>query len=123
MSGSIDIMQVITDILNSVNIAIINYPGALQSAVFGLSEMFSLVNQLCVEQELPIRFDIDIIKLEQLESTENTYTAVLLPPGLENHFYLNPTENLKKWLIAKHIDGSILCSACAGSFIIASTGL
>jgi transcriptional regulator GlxA family with amidase domain len=106
-----------------VNIAIIKYPGSLQSAIYGLSEMFSLANQLCVEQELHIHFNTDVLKLTQLESTNKTYKAVLLPPGLENHFYLNPAEYLKKWLIAKHMQGSILCSACAGSFIIASTGL
>ncbi len=106
-----------------MNIAIIKYPGSLQSAIYGLSEMFSLANQLCVEQELPIHFDTDVLKLKQLESADKTYKAVLLPPGLENHFYLNPAEHLKKWLIAKHMQGSILCSACAGSFIIASTGL
>lgn len=109
-----------------MNIAIIDYPDALQSAVFGLREIFALASQLCVEQQLSLKFDVDIITLDQMTEpllSNKRYTAVILPPSLENAFYLAPAETLKKWLVAKHGDGSILCSACAGSFIIASTGL
>ena len=109
-----------------MNIAIINYPTALQSAVFGLSEIFSLASQLCSEHQVPVNFDIEIIELAQInESALNDipFTAVILPPSLESTFYFAPAETLKKWLIEKHNGGSILCSACAGSFIIASTGL
>ncbi|MCK5662670.1 MAG: helix-turn-helix domain-containing protein [Thiotrichaceae bacterium] len=109
-----------------MNIAILNYPGALQSAVHGLNEMFSMASQLCIEHQFSRNFDVDIIKFtadQKLSLTDKTYTAVLLPPGLENSFYLEPAEMVKSWLIEKHSQGSILCSACAGSFIIASTGL
>ena len=50
-----------------MKIAIINYPGALQSAVFGLSEMFSLANQLITDENLSQHFDVDILDLKQIE--------------------------------------------------------
>jgi transcriptional regulator GlxA family with amidase domain len=109
-----------------MNIAIIDYPDALQSAVFGLREIFLLANQLCVEHQLLQKFNIDIVGLEQMAeplSNDKIYTAVILPPSLVRGFYLSPAESLKKWLVDKHGCGSILCSVCAGSFIIASTGL
>lgn len=109
-----------------MRIAIINYPKALQSAVFGLGEMFSVANRLCKEHQLPQQFDIDIIPSNQLELplwNDHRYTAVLLPPSLDNSYYFDPTESLTQWLINKHLEGSILCSVCAGLFILASTEL
>lgn len=121
-----------------MNIAIIDYPGAMQSAVHGLSEMFLLATQLCKEQQISTCFNVEIINLSQIEdafpiensspiegasSSDKTYSVVILPPGLEQSFYLDPAENLIKWLIDKYQQGSILCSTCAGSFIVAATGL
>lgn len=109
-----------------MNIAIIEYPGALKSAQYGLSEMFLLANQLCVGHKIPVDFCVDIISLSQIEEVsreDEKYTAVILPPGLEQDFYFDPAPSLTKWLVERYQQGNILCSACAGSFIVAATGL
>jgi len=109
-----------------MNIAIVDYPYALKSAVFGLSEMFTLAKRLSAERNSPIHFDVDILRVTDIEarsSSAKTYTAIFLPPSIEGSFYLNPEKRLTNWLSDKHAEGSMLCSACAGAFIIASTGL
>ena len=109
-----------------MKVAIVDYPNALKSAVFGLDEMFVLANQLCEERGLPARIDVDIISLTKLGGVPPTgtdYEAVILPPSMLSDFYRQPSTGLKDWLRQRHHEGSILCSACAGAFIIAATGL
>ncbi len=109
-----------------MKLAIIDYPGALKSAVYGLSEMFALANQLCAEQDLSGNFETEIIELTpagDIDTNKKCYTAIILPPSIDNIFYAEPSREIKNWLIKKHKQGSILCSACAGAFIIAATGV
>jgi transcriptional regulator GlxA family with amidase domain len=109
-----------------MKLAIIDYPGALKSAVYGLSEMFALANRLCAEQDLAFKFETEIIKLSpsaEIEQYQKRYAAIILPPSIDNVFYLDPSPAIKDWLVKKHKQGSMLCSACAGAFIIAATGL
>jgi transcriptional regulator GlxA family with amidase domain len=106
-----------------MKIAIINYPYSLRSAVFGLREVFVLANELCKEQSIE-PFGIDIIEISDLLSNNNTqYSVIFLPPSVNSKFYLTPSDTLLKWLRNRHHQGSMLCSACAGAFIIAATGL
>ena len=109
-----------------MKIAVVDYPDVLKSAVFGLEEMFLLANSVCLEQNIAAHFEVDIIKIKGLteaSTADDLFTAVVIPPGMENDFYLHPDVELTDWLTHKHKQGSILCSACAGTFIIAPTGL
>jgi transcriptional regulator GlxA family with amidase domain len=111
---------------NTIHLAVIHYPQALQSAVWGLVELFLLAGQICRERQLPWTFSIDVLTLDQLPQgalAAQPYQALLLPPSLERAFYLAPSSDLLHWLKARHGEGSILCSACAGAFLIAATGL
>lgn len=47
----------------------------------------------------------------------------LPPPSINKTFYLEPATALINWLIKKHEQGSVLCSACKGAFILAAAGL
>jgi transcriptional regulator GlxA family with amidase domain len=109
-----------------MKLAIIDYPGAIKSAAYGLSEMFALANRLCAEHDESVNFDTEIIQLTaagEIEANEKNYSAIILPPAIDNVFYLNPSNAIKNWLIQQHQRGSMLCSACAGAFILAATGL
>ncbi len=104
-----------------MKIAIIDYPDAMKSAVLGLQEMFLMANRICEEQKITKQFEVEILIPGKIG--DQKYSAILLPPSLESEYYLKPSKDLTDWLKEKHNEGSILCSACAGAFIIASTGL
>lgn len=108
-------------------IGIVNYPGALQSAVHGLSEMFTLANNLCQQYDQAQQFSTEVLSLDDIVRTRHqklfSYTAIIIPPSISSEFYLNPTQTLKSWLLKCHAKGTTLCSACAGTFVLASTGL
>lgn len=110
----------------TTHIAIIDYPHALQSAIFGCSEMFLLTNHFCQETSHNAHFQTDIIPVSDINQPrykKTCYTAIFIPPALNDAFYRTSSQELDQWLIEKHEQGSILCSACAGAFILASTGL
>ncbi len=110
-----------------MKLALIDYPGVLKSAVYGLKEMFDLTNQLCAEQALIEPIELEIIEVfdhgEISAASNQSFTAIILPPAIGSSFYHEPSNAIKQWLIQKHQQGSILCSACAGAFILAATGL
>ena len=109
-----------------MKLAIIDYPGALKSAVFGLNELFMLANRLCAEHLPSVQFECEIIAVTStgdIAANKQRYNAIILPPSIDNIFYPEPSCQLKNWLIKKHQQGSMLCSACAGAFILAATGL
>lgn len=121
-----------------MKIAIVDYPDALKSVVYGLQEMFLMANEIAIEQEITVHLQADTVNVtsratSQEEANPPTkdalldkgeqYDAVILPPSMPSKFYLQPTPDLLNWLQKRHGEGSILCSACAGAFIIASTGL
>ena len=120
--------------MNQVRIGIVEYPGALQSAVQGLKEMFFVANSICAQQQLDIAFEIDIYDIEQVLALPDkslseggvegsALQAIILSPCLEGEYHFNPDSKLRQWLLQQHAQGAILCSVCAGAFILAACGL
>lgn len=108
--------------MKQIRIAIINYPQSTQSAVFGLQEQFLLANDICVDAGLAVRFEPEIIQSSGLPD-DLSFTVVVLPPSIRSDYYNRPTPALLKWLHEQHRQGAVICSACAGAFILAATGL
>lgn len=134
---------------NGVRVAILTYPNSLKSAVYGLEELFHLASRLYREQHnessggqrdrqgggedagpdigtygeqntVPL-FLPQVLTLDQLSCTE-VFDVVILPPGQRSDFYLQPPNTLIHWL-QQQAQSAVVCSACAGSFILAATPL
>ncbi|MGZ3790512.1 MAG: GlxA family transcriptional regulator [Bacteriovorax sp.] len=114
-----------------MKIEIINYPGAMQSAVHGIKEMLLLANKT---GNLPPgqRFTINIYDLAYVEQnidriqkqrTSKAGQVLIIPPCIEGEYYLSPDQTLKDWILKYHAQGTMICSICAGTFILAATGL
>ena len=86
-----------------MKIAIVDYPDALKSAVYGLQEMFLMANEIATEQGLTVHLQADIIDFtthtnsqeEAIPQTKDAlqlkgerYEAVILPPSMPSKFYL-----------------------------------
>ncbi|MBF0547677.1 MAG: helix-turn-helix domain-containing protein [Candidatus Riflebacteria bacterium] len=114
-----------------VKFAVVDYPGALQSAIHGFQELFSLGNQLCQEHKLGRQFSVDVCQIDKIvqmiqedrNPAESSYKAIILPPSIGSIFCSSPDPRLKDWLVRHHSSGAIICSVCAGAFILASSGL
>ena len=108
---------------NFIHIAIIDYPNALQSAVYGLKELFVMANKLVREEQLDKEFVVTFVNPEQKNINEKQIDIVILPPNLDGNYYNEPPLGLINLLKNAHQSGAILCSGCAGAFILAHTGL
>ena len=108
----------------SIDIAIINYPQSLKSAVYGLFEMFTMANQVAVEQQLNYHFNPRIVDITTEDfSVSDGFDLLLLPPSNDSSYYLAPPAQLLDWLRQHQAQGAVLGAACAGTFILAATGL
>lgn len=111
--------------MTTIHIAIITYPKALRSAVYGLYDLLQLSNEIASEGKEQV-FSIDILDAENGVSelkNDQKYSAVLIPPSAQSGFNEPTNEQLKHWLQHKYSEGAILCSVCAGAFLLAETGL
>lgn len=111
----------------TINIAIVQYPGAMQSAVEGLRELFGLANRLSTEHDATAPFNICIQDGLLITDADNTtmpsHQVIILPPCIDGTYYGEEHQTLTPWLKAQHQRGAVLCSVCAGAFILAQTGL
>ncbi len=112
-----------------ITIAVLNYQDSLQSAVHGLSEVFSLGNKVVREQELACQFHLAHISESNLtqplpkQANLDNYQVVIIPPSLASQYYLAPSQTTLDWLQRQYRQGAIMASACAGAFILASAGI
>jgi transcriptional regulator GlxA family with amidase domain len=109
--------------LKQYQIAIIAYPHSLLSAVYGFAETFELANEACEEVGLKVQITSQILREADLPTNQTNYHAVLLPPSLDKASYAEKNPNINNFLIKQHRQGAMLCSACAGAFFLAHTGL
>lgn len=106
----------------------------MQSALHGLQEMFLIANYVSEQSDLGRSFEVKSHDLKTIRQQmgnnakkgghEELQVVILLPTvDMGSEYYLSPGAELKQWLLTQHTRGSIICGACAGVFIVASTGL
>ena len=115
-----------------VEVGIINYPKVMQSSLYGLEELFLLANQVGEQHEVQAHFSValhDLASIEQSltetdsEKAGSSLQIVIIPPSVNGDYYLSPEQRLKDWILKQHASGAVMCSACAGTFVLAETGL
>ncbi len=134
-----------------IEIGILRYPGSMTSAAYGLAELFGSYN-LIREREVSVGSApalphiqsqcwqlADDGKMLQRWTGEadgsgepeagkgavrnSAMTALVVLPSLEGEFYLTPNPELSAWIRGLHNRGTIICSVCAGAFLVGAAGL
>lgn len=131
--------------IEHLKVGIVQYPGVMQSAVIGLQEMFFLANAVCRQNAQDHHFEVTIYDYGQEPGKETHLKAdveqcqdpplhnetltgtnlqvLIIPPRIADDYYLFPATTLTSWIKTCHQQGAIICSVCAGTFILAATGL
>ena len=94
------------------------YPGAQLAAVYGLVDLFAVAGR-SAEREVEL---VLVRPCEGLVTPRPPLTVVIVPPSLD----CTPGDDadaMVAWLAARHAAGALLCSVCAGAFLLAQTGL
>lgn len=100
--------------------AIIAYEGAQQSAVHGLGEMFDVTNR-AVDAGTGLEITHQVLKSSSIDGASG-FDAIIFPPNLTGKRG-GGDHALHQWTAREHRKGTLICSACAGSFWLGHTGL
>jgi transcriptional regulator GlxA family with amidase domain len=119
-----------------VEIGLMIYPDCQLAAVHGLTDLFRVANrlggQLIESSRRQIRIShwkLDEAGLEPARVFDThplahgPLTALILPPSLDVEPGGKAIARHLRWLIGQHGAGTILCSVCAGAFLLAEAGL
>ncbi len=109
----------------STRIGILAYPGAQASAVYGLADLFETANRMRAERGGPAP-DLSVSRWGESGAAEEPGTplaALILPPSLSGRLPGAEDAALAAWIARRHGEGTLLCSVCAGAFLLAETGL
>ncbi|MBN0988848.1 GlxA family transcriptional regulator [Amphritea pacifica] len=114
--------------MKTIHVAVIGYPGGMRSAIEGLSELFGMANRLALARAEGVHFEVQVLSGAELTGSSvsvgsDAPQVVILPPCIEGRFYTDEQPVLSGWLKAMHGSGALLCSVCAGAFLLAQTGL
>lgn len=106
-------------------IAVIDYPGAQQSAIHGLIDLFETANRLNPARDAGAsRFSVLRLPADDCRGEYQCgLLALILPPCLTGTVEKGALATLKEWIRARHCEGTIACSVCAGAFILADADL
>src|SRR5258708_6883118 len=119
-----------------VEIGVVIYPDCQLAAVHGLTDLFRVANRLSeqligsVSRQIRIsHWQLDEAGLEPVRVFDThslahrPLTALILPPSLDSEPGGNAIAHHLRWLVDRHTAGTILCSVCAGPFMLAQPGL
>ena len=117
-----------------VDIGIVIYPGALMSAIYGLTDMFQVAGMQAAEhsETAPqvrvshwhLQEDGSVRRMfESQPGTGEKLMALILPPTLNDLPVGRRMGSLPGWIRARHAEGTTICSVCGGAYLLAETGL
>ncbi|MBB6522515.1 GlxA family transcriptional regulator [Pseudoteredinibacter isoporae] len=107
------------------NIGVLAYPGAQKSAIYGLVDLLSIADSVRKEGDNTgsALTPVIIESFGEDLSAHQDLAAIIIPPSLEKDLGNSSFEVITRWLKARHDQGVLICSVCAGAFILAKTGL
>jgi len=111
-----------------IEIGVLWYPGAQVAAVHGLVDLFESARRLAAERGAAgTVLEAQLIRVagprEVPAAPARRLAALVLPPSLGDGGELLRLRALAAWLAERHREGTILCSVCAGAFLLGATGL
>lgn len=121
---------------NLAEIGLLIYPDSLVSAVYGLSDLFRIANFILSKHQGVQRPSIRVSHWQHQKGgngvecihdshpgTPNNPLMIVVPPSLIMPTKEQAPEAISKWLVQSHDDGVVVCSVCAGSFLLGEAGL
>ncbi len=120
----------------SINVAIVVLESAMVSGVAGIEDIFTIANGYC-KKESDLPFKTTFVSLSnkvasqhshvtietKVISDDDRFDIVIIPPLMATTEITQDQPELTAWLIKMYHKGTLLTAACAGSFLLAKTGL
>ncbi|TKW60622.1 MAG: GlxA family transcriptional regulator [Blastochloris viridis] len=122
--------------VKAAHIAILVYPHALQSAIYGLTEQFMVADRIARQHNAhlpPVRVthwnvsagssSVPLYDSHPYQPYSPPHTIIVPPSMQEDPLQGVDIMPIRTWLTHQHDQGAVLSSVCAGSFLLAESGL
>lgn len=111
-----------------IEVGVVWYPGAQAAAVHGLMDLFETAEKLRAQRGAREPTLVPRLLRADVPSTiparpKERMAALILPPSLNDGIEAADHGELADWIVERHREGTIICSVCAGAFLLAATGL
>lgn len=119
-----------------IEIGLMLYPGVQSAAVLGLTDLFAVANRAASERNgcqaprlrishwQPARARKSVVRVFDSAPQAQDHLALLIaPPSLEAPISPQAAAPLASWLRGQHQAGVVLCSVCAGAFLLGEAGM
>ncbi|HET8882576.1 MAG TPA: helix-turn-helix domain-containing protein [Solimonas sp.] len=106
-------------------IAVLAYPGAQRAAIHGLIDLFETASRLAATDTkrrtmlMATQWNADDCRGRRGAGL----AAIIVPPSLGGTIGVADAAPIAAWLRARHREGTVVCSVCAGAFLLAESGL
>lgn len=111
-------------------IGLLIYSGCQLAAIYGLTDLFRIAGEWTGDAARFMRVSHWQVVGDQVAcvwdshpGTAHRLSHVIAPPSIIMPEHMAPEPVAAAWLRARHSDGTVLCSVCAGAFVLAETGL
>lgn len=141
-SVAIDNIHAKNDNNSMPSITILTLKNSLLSGIIGPLEIFTIANTIAEQENLSSTVNVSLLEPLELASIDGKnitgFTGVsiavhkpvsqvktdilIIPPIFGDLDSVRENKNLVKWLSKMNIDGTIIATVCAGSFLLAETG-
>jgi transcriptional regulator GlxA family with amidase domain len=112
------------------DIGLLIYPGCALAAIHGLTDLFKIAADWTGEPRRGFRVshwqadDAGVTCVwDSHPGTDHRLTHIIAPPSIVMPERMAPAPMAAAWMRTQHRDGAMLCSVCAGAFVLAETGL
>lgn len=120
----------------TIEIGIVDYPGAQLAAIHGLSDLFEVANRFVAQHHSEGSVSLLVSQWHTRargkapvrdpgngENADSSPAVILLPPSLGGQISHDDAAPFVDWLVEHHRAGTTLGSMCGGAFLLAETGL
>lgn len=115
-------------------IGLLLYPDCQLSAIYGLTDLFRIANDIARGAEVTAPHAIRVSHWQQVGNeiacifdtnpgSDHVLAHVITPPSLVVPEKMQKMTAFSDWMAELHGNGTTLCSVCAGAFVLAETGL
>ncbi len=119
----------------TAEVAFLIYPDCQLAAVYGLTDLFRIAGECAAREPGQDRLRTIRVSHWRVEEPEvvciwdshpdrpHRISHAIAPPSLIMPDLMQSMTTASNWMAARHAEGGILCSVCAGAFVLADTGL
>jgi len=121
--------------VKKISVGILFYSGAQNSAILGLTDLFNFANDIGIDgrsdgmSALHCSFEVSCWRQgknglkNELGDANADLDVLIIPPSYDARKMQHSLPEFSSWLVRLHSEGVLICSICAGAFILAETGL